>query len=137
MAIDASPPRKVFLHPELSLMDPFGLHESRWILSRQHRSDILVTIDAFSKGLAKRNRDYKYLAGFKKDRLFELRWELQFDCVARPLRLIGSEISDSAVILLSWHIKDPTLSSETQRGLMNLARQKALERKNTIDTTDR
>lgn len=137
MARDASPPRTVFLHPELSLMDPFGLHESRWVLSGQHRNDILVTIDAFSKGLAKRNKDYKYLVGFKKDRLFELRWELQFDCVSRPLRLIGSEISDSAVVLLSWHIKDPTLSSETQRELMNLACQKALERKNTIDTTER
>jgi len=126
--------RKVLLHPDLRLDKPDVLGDFGLNLSPQSRNDILVTVDAYSKGQARKNRDFKYLAGFRADRLFELRWELCLGTDFRALRLIGSELSDSVAVLLLWHLKNPNLPSATQRQLMNLDCQKAIERKNSVDS---
>lgn len=125
--------RKILLHPDLHLNRPEVLTELGLELDPQSRNDIQVTIVAFSKGEARKNRDFKYLSGFRQERLFELRWELQLGASFRPLRLIGTELSASAALLLAWHLKDPSLPSEAQRELMNRACRKAIERKQSID----
>lgn len=125
--------RKLLVHPDLSLVTPDVIAELGLTLSPQSRNDIRVTLDTYSKGLARKNRDFKYLAGFRSDRLFELRWELLLGADYRPLRLIGAELSDSASLLLLWHLKDPSLPSDAQRQLMNRACGRAIERKNSID----
>ena len=132
--VTPSTTRKLLLHPELSLVTPDVLGELGLSLSPQSRNDIQVTLETYSKGVARKNRDFKFLAGFRDERLFELRWELQLGADFRPLRLIGAELSDLASLLLLWHLKDPSLPSETQRQLMNQACVKAVERKNSIDT---
>lgn len=133
MVTNSSKLRKLFLHPDLSLIAPDVLEKLGLTLSPQSRNDIQVTLEAYSMRLSRKNRDFKHLAGFRSDGLFELRWDLQLGADYRPLRLIGSELSESASVLLLWHLKDPRLPSETQRQLMNLACQEAVERKNSID----
>lgn len=122
------------MHPELSLVTPDILEELGLALSPQSRNDIQVTLDTYSKGQARKNRDFKFLVGYRDERLFELRWELQLGADFRPLRLIGAELSDLTSLLLLWHLKDPSLPSETQRQLMNKGCVNAIERKNSIDT---
>lgn len=125
--------RQMLYHPLLSIAELESQlpHGTRLTLTALR--SIAKKIKAFSVGTARRNKDFKYLAGFSSHGLFELRWDLEVGGEARKVRLIGANLDSSATLLLLWHAKNPRMTSENQRTLMNLACKKAIERKASID----
>lgn len=60
--------------------------------------------------------------------------DFDFGSGVRKARLIGAHLDTGAALLLLWHSKDPSMTSDDQRMLMNLSCSKAIERKQSIDT---
>lgn len=134
MASKSNEHRQLFYHPLLSMRElesqlPQGARISVTVLR-----SISLRIGAFANGTAKRNKDFKDLAGFSNHRLFELRWDFDFGSGVRKVRLIGAHLDTGSALLLLWHSKDPLMTSDNQRMLMNLSCSKAIERKQSIDT---
>lgn len=125
--------RKLYFHPALSMRELESQLPEGARLSPVARRSIVGKIKAFSDGTARRNKDFKDLAGFSSHGLFELRWDLELGSGARKVRLIGAYLDSTAALLLLWHAKNPMMTSGDQRTLMNLACQKAIERKASID----
>jgi hypothetical protein len=125
---------QLFYHPLLSIRELEVQLPQGTSLSVTALRSISLRIRAFATGTAKRNKDFKDLAGFSNHGLFELRWDLNFGSEVRKVRLIGARLDTGSVLFLLWHSKDPSMTSEDQRTLMNLSCAKAIERKESIDT---
>ena len=125
--------RKLYYHPMLSIRELESQLPEGARLSPLAKRSIVGKIKAFSVGTARRNKDYKCLIGFSEHGLFELRWDLPLGDESRKVRLIGANLDRTATLLLLWHVKNPMMTSEDQRILMNLACDKAIERKASID----
>lgn len=126
--------RQLYYYPLLSIQELEAQLPQGARLSLTDLRSISLRIRAFARGTAKRNKDFKDLAGFSSHGLFELRRDFCFGGEEQKVRLIGANLNDDSALLLLWHCKDFLMTSQDQRTLMNSACRKAIERKESIDT---
>ncbi len=125
--------RNLAFHPALNLNElnaelPAGLK-----LGEQEIHAIEEKISLYSMGVARRNTDFKHLAGFAAWNLIELRWDFGAGAQRISVRLLGAETDKTATVFLLWHVKDPLEELEVQRMKQNEACEKAIERMKSLD----
>lgn len=125
--------RQIFYHPLLSMAELESQLPPGSSLTLSTRRSISLKIRDFASGRARRNKDFKFLAGFLDHGLIELRWDIELGSESRKVRLIGANLDVVTTLLLLWHVKDPMMTSDEQRIMLNLACDKAIERKASID----
>jgi hypothetical protein len=126
--------RQLLFHPSLSLVELQAAIGTDNLLHTAEIVEIDRKLKSYSKGLAKKNIDIKYLAGFSNHNLIELRWSFELASGLVPVRLVGAEKGWSETIFLRWHVKDTSQDLVTQRFEQNNACIEAVERMNTIES---
>lgn len=95
-------------------------------LSVAEKRFLVVKIETFIAGKAKRRVDFKPMVAFSDPPLYELRWELERQGRKLKVRLLFT-VLDNAVFILLWHVKQG-VTVEEQRLEQNLACEQATAR---------
>ena len=120
--------RSIYFHAELESATTALSKSARFELTDEHHTQLEEKLHRYSIGKARRNADYKFMAGFSAWKLIELRWDFHPAEKKIPVRLIGTEIQDAKTTFLVWHFKNLDLSLDEQRIEQNKACEIAIER---------